>query len=274
MSRTTSFSPTLARVLAAAALVGGCVGRVVPVPIAFDHPANPSASSGSFTPQLPEFSIEPPSPDGAAAHDTGHAEVPAAGAHDHGSQGTQERPAQRVPGDSTHGGHGGRGEDHAGHGGAVATTDKEIGATSDQARIDGMVRAYLAVWRALAADDAAAAAEHVTHFRKSAEELSKAQDAGLRAAGSRLAKDGDAAQTDIAAMRAAFKAWSPTVIELVSRTPQSGKAAAALRVVRCPMADASWLQESDDVANPYYGAKMLRCGSVTRVIEGRKEPAK
>jgi hypothetical protein len=261
MPRTTPFHAAVARVLVTAALVGGCVGRVVPVPIAVDHPANPSASSGSFTPQRPAFSIEPPTSDRA-------------GTQDHGSHGTRETPAQPAPGDSTHRRHGGVDEGHAGHGGAKTTPTNESASSGDQARIDETVRAYLAVSRALAADDAAAAAGHAKHFRMSAEELSRAQDAGLREAGSSLAKSGDAAPTDIAAVRAAFKAWSPTVIDLVSRTPQSAQAVASLRVVRCPMADASWLQDSDDVANPYYGAKMLRCGSVTKVIEGRKGPAK
>ena len=30
----------------------------------------------------------------------------------------------------------------------------------------------------------------------------------------------------------------------------------------CPMADASWLQKEEGTRNPYYGAKMLKCGSV------------
>ena len=33
-------------------------------------------------------------------------------------------------------------------------------------------------------------------------------------------------------------------------------------VVFCPMAKKPWLQESDEVANPYFGSKMLRCGNI------------
>ena len=44
---------------------------------------------------------------------------------------------------------------------------------------------------------------------------------------------------------------------------------AALNVVHCPMAfdgdGADWVQLEGAVANPYFGAEMLRCGSVTRV---------
>ena len=32
--------------------------------------------------------------------------------------------------------------------------------------------------------------------------------------------------------------------------------------VYCPMADASWLQKGTTIANPYYGASMLRCGRI------------
>jgi Cu(I)/Ag(I) efflux system membrane fusion protein len=33
-------------------------------------------------------------------------------------------------------------------------------------------------------------------------------------------------------------------------------------VVFCPMAKKPWLQESDQVANPYFGSKMLKCGNI------------
>ena len=32
-------------------------------------------------------------------------------------------------------------------------------------------------------------------------------------------------------------------------------------------AGADWIQEGEQVANPYYGADMLRCGSLTERIE-------
>jgi len=33
-------------------------------------------------------------------------------------------------------------------------------------------------------------------------------------------------------------------------------------VVYCPMAKKSWLQDSDEVANPYYGSAMSECGEI------------
>jgi Cu(I)/Ag(I) efflux system membrane fusion protein len=32
---------------------------------------------------------------------------------------------------------------------------------------------------------------------------------------------------------------------------------------------ASWLQAAGDIANPYFGAMMLRCGAVTREVASK-----
>lgn len=34
----------------------------------------------------------------------------------------------------------------------------------------------------------------------------------------------------------------------------------------CPMKKASWLSETEDIRNPYYGDKMLECGTVTATL--------
>ena len=34
----------------------------------------------------------------------------------------------------------------------------------------------------------------------------------------------------------------------------------------CPMAKASWLSNEKEIKNPYYGDKMLKCGSVKEMI--------
>ena len=43
---------------------------------------------------------------------------------------------------------------------------------------------------------------------------------------------------------------------------EMSSATAKPNVVYCPMAKKPWLQESDQVANPYFGSKMLRCGTI------------
>ena len=47
--------------------------------------------------------------------------------------------------------------------------------------------------------------------------------------------------------------------------------APALYEAQCPMAQASWLQTSKDLANPYMGQAMLKCGMVTQSIKAPDE---
>ena len=51
-----------------------------------------------------------------------------------------------------------------------------------------------------------------------------------------------------------------------------------VRRMHCPMAfnnrGASWLQEDEVVANPYFGSAMLRCGEQVEIVSGGKAPRK
>jgi len=38
----------------------------------------------------------------------------------------------------------------------------------------------------------------------------------------------------------------------------------------CPMKKAYWLSESEEIRNPYYGEKMLECGTVSATLEAAK----
>jgi Cu(I)/Ag(I) efflux system membrane fusion protein len=77
------------------------------------------------------------------------------------------------------------------------------------------------------------------------------------------AEDVAAAAGDMAAMREAFEPLSDQLWQAVSQVGWSGEQ--PLRRFHCPMAfdneGAHWLQHETTVANPYYGAMMLRCGS-------------
>ena len=44
-----------------------------------------------------------------------------------------------------------------------------------------------------------------------------------------------------------------------------------LAVAYCPMAKAYWVQKNGDVANPFYGSAMLRCGTIKKVSEKDKQ---
>ena len=73
---------------------------------------------------------------------------------------------------------------------------------------------------------------------------------------------------DIEAARASFISLSENMIALIQGMNPS---ASTLYVQHCPMADnnkgADWLSSEKEVKNPYFGASMLTCGEVTKVIE-------
>jgi len=72
---------------------------------------------------------------------------------------------------------------------------------------------------------------------------------------------------DIAGIRAEFIQISSHLIE----SAKSHGYDETLFVQFCPMADsnkgASWLSKSKDILNPYFGSKMLKCGSVKDTIK-------
>jgi Cu(I)/Ag(I) efflux system membrane fusion protein len=71
---------------------------------------------------------------------------------------------------------------------------------------------------------------------------------------------------DIAKMRLAFKKVSDIIA--------SHGAPEGYDVAYCPMADnnkgAYWVQKKGDIANPYFGASMLRCGKFKKYEGGKK----
>jgi cell division septation protein DedD len=76
-----------------------------------------------------------------------------------------------------------------------------------------------------------------------------------------------ATSSDLAAQRASFKAITDKMIETIKANGTSQ----TVYVQYCPMAfnntGASWLSDSKEVFNPYFGDKMLRCGRVTEEIK-------
>ena len=75
-------------------------------------------------------------------------------------------------------------------------------------------------------------------------------------------------------LRAAFEEVTAAAEELFARA--GAPEGRTLYRVHCPMAfdgrGASWLQAEEEVMNPYYGAAMLRCGSVTGEISAAGSP--
>lgn len=94
-------------------------------------------------------------------------------------------------------------------------------------------------------DSKSVTGEHAAHY--------KYVPANLKVAATKLA-----AAKDIAAMREALKELSKPLAMWATMSKPKG-----VSVMYCSMAPGSWLQKDDtQVANPYYGAKMLRCGEI------------
>jgi len=111
---------------------------------------------------------------------------------------------------------------------------------------------YLKIQTALAADSLADA-------KQAAATLQAAPLTPALAAAADPAK-AIAAAADIKAARAAFG----DLTDILLKVAGDGTGGAGVRVAYCPMVKKSWLQASGEIANPYYGASMLRCGTFTK----------
>jgi len=80
------------------------------------------------------------------------------------------------------------------------------------------------------------------------------------------ALEGDLQGADLAGLRERFASVSKTVLGIVDTFGHPGEV--TLHRAFCPMAfdgkGAVWLQVGDQVTNPYFGQKMLRCGEIQR----------
>ncbi|MEQ9217938.1 MAG: DUF3347 domain-containing protein [Cyclobacteriaceae bacterium] len=75
-----------------------------------------------------------------------------------------------------------------------------------------------------------------------------------------------ASSDDVEAQRVAFKTVTDGLIEILKTNATND----GVYVQYCPMAldntGASWLSTSDQIRNPYFGDKMLKCGKVTEEL--------
>ena len=112
--------------------------------------------------------------------------------------------------------------------------------------ISGLMGSYLNAQEALASDDLGAATMALKEI--SVEADGPLKELAIKAAGA----------TDIEAVRKEFVAISQEIrkIDLPEGTV----------LAFCPMADdgegANWVQRKGEIANPYFGEKMLRCGTI------------
>ncbi|MDA3873277.1 MAG: DUF3347 domain-containing protein [Kiritimatiellae bacterium] len=139
--------------------------------------------------------------------------------------------------------------------------------------VDTLVTPYLAMQTALAADDLQAAQTGATAFLEAIKHAPKAEDAQAEAADLSAPVTKIAQAEDLKTAREAFHVLTPDLMSMVKHVGVSNEK--ALYVAHCPMAfsgeGADWMQSDKTIANPYYGSKMLRCGSVTSQLAGENE---
>lgn len=126
-----------------------------------------------------------------------------------------------------------------------------------QARADTVLAPYLDICRGLV-KGRVASREKIEALAEAARRLSS-DEVGASASGLR-----DQGLKD---QRERFKELSGRMIDLLRRVPATRAAAPRLFIIHCPMAHADWIQDSDEIANPYFGDEMPDCGAVKDVIE-------
>ena len=145
-------------------------------------------------------------------------------------------------------------------------------------QLDDVYQSYFKVQKAFSHDkleDAHQPATELTHLIQSVKGDLGAHQAHFdmlvqkaEKAATRISKE-----TNFAIARAEFKNLSDALIDITKTFGASGNI--TLKQLHCPMAfnnsGANWLQDFDDVENPYFGSQMFSCGSVdTTFVEADK----
>lgn len=136
-------------------------------------------------------------------------------------------------------------------GSATKVHAKQAQGTQENKAITAALADYVAIQEALASDSVEGAQQAASALRKQA---AKVQNASLAKVMSSAAMDIETS-TSLEEARAAFKDLSKPVVAWVQKSKPSG-----FEVGYCAMAGSKWVQKAGDVANPYMGKKMLRCG--------------
>lgn len=136
--------------------------------------------------------------------------------------------------------------------------------------IKQIVDYYINVSTALGNDDNKAAAsggmalsELINHVDKSAfneeqKSLYVKNESALKEHATAIATN----VNNIEVQRESFEKMSEDVYALV-KTFGAGR---KLYKAHCPMVDANWLTEKNEIKNPYYGESMLTCGSIEEIV--------
>jgi hypothetical protein len=76
----------------------------------------------------------------------------------------------------------------------------------------------------------------------------------------------NAKDLDLKQARSAFQELSAEFVPMAQMKYEKSAMSPTWVVMNCPMAKADWIQKKGDVKNPYYGAKMSKCGKQVCVL--------
>lgn len=137
------------------------------------------------------------------------------------------------------------------------------------AALDTLYSAYLGIQEALAKDDLVSARDRAGRFLVQSVSLPAELSQSVKAKQVIGDFKAVAAAREIAACRKSFSALSDRMVLLMSEAKYGGSK--AVLEFHCPMANdnkgGKWLQAEESVANPYFGASMLRCGSLEKRLK-------
>lgn len=127
--------------------------------------------------------------------------------------------------------------------------------------VNPIYSAYLNLQKALVNSSQEKAQQAASNLQRSVEEIENGK--GLEAEAAKVA-----AAISLKAQREAFTSLSKKMTEFVkSKELSEGK----IYLGYCPMANenigGSWLTASTEIRNPYFGDKMLKCGTIKETIE-------
>ena len=133
---------------------------------------------------------------------------------------------------------------------------------------------YFDLQTALAADQATQSLQAFQALQVAARSVGTGQSDKAKAAIEALRKTlVGPAPSDIAGQRARFETISNAMLSLQAVAGHPGDA--PIYRIHCPMAfdnkGADWIQLDKTVANPYFGSRMLRCGSVKAELKAEGE---
>jgi hypothetical protein len=160
------------------------------------------------------------------------------------------------------------------------TQAKQIDTTKNKAIVDtkpsleNLFTTYFALKNALVKTDAKTAIEKAVDFKDAVnlveiQKLSSAENTVWSKIAKQIAQDADKIKinTNVEKQRAIFATLSANMIALIKVSKQISP----IYVQHCPMYNdgkgADWLSKEKEIKNPYYGSKMLNCGSVAETIK-------